>query len=287
MSLLNPHLEAFLAIHEETTIVGAAAILGIVPTAVTQRLQSLEKDLNVTLFTRSRKGMTLTSEGKALLKYCLCARDLEGKTLAELKSGGEKNEIELRIAGPTSFISGRMVPSCKNIFKRWPNLNIQFTVDDSENRLDLLKKGKADIVVLYLHQVPLELDSKVVKPDEYILLGHPSWKNRDLKEILKVERLFAFHQDDQTSLNYLKYFNLLKFLKRPRLFINENLALSTLLRAGVGFGILTNEIAKPFMDDKSLIALNQGRMMKDALALAWYPRPQMTTYFSDIISGVK
>jgi len=286
MSLLNHHLQAFLAIHEESTVVGAAKKLGLVPTAVTQRIRALEHELGVTLFIRNRKGMNLTTEGHSLLKYCLGTKDLEGRTLAELKDGGRQSDIELRVAGPTSFISGRVVSQCKHLFKNWPRLNIQFIIDDSEDRLDLIKKGRADIVVLYPHQVPLELDSKLVKPDEYLLLGHPSWKSRSLKEILEQERIFAFHHADQTSLNYLKEFNLLKFLRRPRLFVNENFALSTLLRSGIGFGILTREIATPFIKEKSLITLNQGKVMKDPLALAWYPRTEMPNYFKGFIDSI-
>ncbi|WP_413291074.1 LysR family transcriptional regulator [Bdellovibrio sp. HCB337] len=287
MSLLSPPLKAFLAVVDKTTVMGAAESLGIVQTAVTQRIRSLESELGVTLFIRSRKGMALTTEGHALLKYCLGAKELEGKTFAELHKGGIETDVELRIAGPTSFISGRVVPQCRDIFKKWPRLNLQFIIDDSENRLDLIKTGKADIVVLYPHQVPLELDSKVVKPDEYCLLGHPSWKDRDLKDILENERLFAFHADDHTSLNYLKTFNLLKYLKRPRLFANENLALSTLLCAGVGFGLLEQQIAEPLIEKKKLIKLNQGKTLKDPLALAWYPRTEMPDYFQEIVRVIK
>ena len=231
--------------------------------------------------------MKLTSEGFVLLKYCLGARELSGRTLNELKNSAHEYDVELRIAGPTSIISGRVIPQLKSIFSRWRHLNLQFIIDDRENRLELIKQGHADIVVLYPHQVPNELDSKLVKPDEYFLLGHPSWKNRPLKEIIQNERLFAFHVDDSTSLNYLKTFELLQFLKRPRLYVNENLALSTLLCEGVGFGLLSREIAQPFLDSNRLIKLNHGKIMKDPLAIAWYPRNEMPDYFQEIIRSLK
>ncbi|MDZ4661983.1 MAG: LysR family transcriptional regulator [Pseudomonadota bacterium] len=287
MSLLSANLQAFLAVYEKSTVSGATEKLGIGQTAVTQRIRSLENELGVTLFTRSRKGMILTSEGKSLLKYCLRARELEGETIGDLKEGGRKSDIEIRFAGPTSFLSGRAAGQCKEIFKKWPRLNLHFIIDDSENRLDLIKQGLADIVVLHPHQVPLELDSKIIKPDEYLLVGHPEWKGRDLKDILENERLFAFHSEDQTSINYLKVYDFLKYLKRPRLFVNENLALLTFLQQGVGFGLLSREIARPFLEDKTLIKLNQGRTMKDPLALAWYPRSEMPNYFSEIIQSIK
>jgi LysR family transcriptional regulator (chromosome initiation inhibitor) len=287
MSLLSPNLQAFLVVYEKASVSGAALALHIGQTAVTQRIRSLENELGVSLFTRSRQGMRLTPEGRSLLKYCLGAKELESQTLGELKNVGSSVEIELRIAGPTSFISGRAVPGCRKVFEKWPNLNIHFTIDDRENRIELLKLGIVDIAVLYPHQVPLELDSKLVRPDEYFLLGHPSWKSRDLKEILQNERLFAFHENDQTSLNYLKFFDLLRFLKRPRLFVNENLALSSLMKYGVGFGLLSKEVAEPILKSGELIKLNQGRVLKDELALAWYPRSQKPAYFEEIVQSLK
>ena len=287
MSLLSANLQAFLAVYEKSSVSAAAAVLRIGQTAVTQRIRSLENEIGVSLFTRSRKGMKLTTEGKSLLNYCLRAKELEGQTFSELKNTNSVVEIELKIVGPTSFISGRAIPNCKDVFQKWPQLNLQFNIDDRENRLELLKQGLVDIAVLYPHQVPPELDSKIVKPDEYILLGHPSWKGRDLKEILQNERLFAFHENDHTSLNYLKSFNLLRFLKRPRLFVNENLALSNLMKYGVGFGLLSKEISEPILKKGELIELNRGHVLKDPLALAWYPRSKMPTYFKDVIRSLK
>jgi DNA-binding transcriptional LysR family regulator len=170
---------------------------------------------------------------------------------------------------------------------KWPRLNINFVIDDSDDRTSLLKNGLADIVALYPNQVALEFDSKLVKPDEYLLVCHPSWKDRSISEILGEERLFSFHENDPTSLNYLKTYNLLKFLKRPRMFVNENLALTKLLTSGVGCGILIKEIAAPLLKDKMLIALNEGKSMKEPMAFAWYPRQQMLPYFKDVLEALK
>lgn len=287
MSLLNHNLQAFLAVFENSTISAAAEKLGLGQTGVTQRIRALEKELSVSLFTRTRKGMVLTQEGQSLLKYCLRARELEGATLAELKNSASNNEVDLKIAGPTSCLSGRIVPQTKFVFQKWPKLNLHFIVDDRENRLELIKQGLADIVLLHPHQVPSELDSKMIKADEYLLLGHPSWGKRGLKEILENERLFAFHAKDETSLSYLKQFDLLKYLKRSRLFVNENKALAQLLMEGAGFGLLSKEIATPLLNENKLIGLNGGRSLKDELALAWYPRPEMPVYFKEIIKAIK
>ncbi|MGE0174678.1 MAG: LysR family transcriptional regulator [Oligoflexales bacterium] len=286
MSLLHPNLEAFYAIYLRKTVIAASKDLGISQTGVTQRLRALEREVGASLFTRSRLGMSLTTEGKFLLSFCLMTLESQGRFYSQVKDGGSRVSVDLRIAGPTSFIAGRVVPGCTEVYQRWPHLNLHFMIDDSENRVGLLKQAQADIVVLYPHQVQLEFDSKLVKPDEYCLVGHPSWKKLSLSTILSEQRLFAFHADDQTSLNYLKYFHLLKYLKRPRLFVNENSALIHLLVAGIGVGILAREIAKPLVESKRLVFLNEGKAMKDPLSLAWYSRSQMPAYFQDLLDTI-
>lgn len=287
MSLIGANLEAFLAVYRNKTVLAASKTLGLGQTGVTQRIKALETELGVSLFLRSRKGMALTPDGETLLKHCLLVEESEGKILADLQGRGTTSEVSLKIAGPTSFISGRVISQCASVFKEWPKLNLHFKIDDTEDRTSLLKSGEADIVALYPHQVVPEFDSKLVKPDEYILLGHPSWKGRELREILEQERLFAFHETDNTSLNYLKTFNLLKYLKRPRLYVNENHALGKLLMEGVGFGILLKEIAAPLIQEKKVVVLNDERVMKDPLALAWYPRSQMPPYLKSLLSLIK
>ncbi|MGZ3775040.1 MAG: LysR family transcriptional regulator [Pseudobdellovibrionaceae bacterium] len=287
MSLLSQNLQAFIAIVKNSTVHGAANDLGLTQTAVTQRIRALENELGVTLFLRSRKGMQLTQEGEALLRYCQGAEDLEGQALSLINGAGKNRTIEVNMTGPTSVMTSRIVPQCANLYNDWPQLNLNFIITDTEDRLQLLKSGSATLAILPPDNVPNELDSKMLKPDRYVLVASKKWKGRRLNDILTSERLIDFYETDQTSLNYLKKFKISSLLERPRLFVNNNEAIIKLFCQGVGFGTLTQEIAKPHLDNGDLITLNNGATMDDPLALAWYPRPEMPKYFKAIIDSVK
>src|SRR5277367_1249238 len=112
MSLLGPSLEAFLAVAKKQTVHGAAKELGLTQTGVTQRIRSLEAFLSATLFLRSRRGMQLTHEGQALLRYCQAARDLEGEALARIQGAGQRAEVRVQLTGPTSLLVSRVIPQC-------------------------------------------------------------------------------------------------------------------------------------------------------------------------------
>lgn len=287
MSLLSQNLQAFMAIVEQTTVHGAAKQLNLTQTGVTQRIRSLESELKTTLFLRSRKGMKLTQEGEALLRYCKGAEDLEGQALSQINGAGEDKSVFVSIVGPTSVMTARIVDLCSGLYSKWLHLYLNFIVSDIEDRLSLVRSGKADIAIIPPEQVPNEMDSKVLKPEKYILVASPQWKGRKLIDILENEKVIDFDESDLTTRNYLKKFGLQAKLGRPRLFANNNEAIIKLFSCGAGFGTLTQEIAKPHLDAGELIALNGGGVMEDSLALTWYPRPEMPDYFRAVVDAIK
>ena len=73
-------IEIFLAVASDRSVTKAAKAVGRVPSNVTTRVQQLEEDLGVALFSRDGKKMTLTREGETFLAYGnrLMALALEG-----------------------------------------------------------------------------------------------------------------------------------------------------------------------------------------------------------------
>jgi DNA-binding transcriptional LysR family regulator len=287
MIIANAQLPTFVAVAELLNLSAAARKLGITQTGATQRIKSLEQALGVTLFTRSRSGMRLTEEGRLLLRYCTEASNLEGQILSGIRGGGQTREVELSIVGPMSLLAGRVVPRYSEVAHRWPHLNLRFVIDSNANRLNQLKRGACDLAFVFPHEVGLELESKRVRPVEYLLLATFLWKSRSLNDILETEKLLAYHPGDTTGIDYLRTFNLLERFTRSRLCANENITLIRLLELGLGFGVLPREIAEPLIDEGKLACLNQGRSHKVPFALAWYPRKEMPDYVREIIQMIK
>lgn len=284
--LKNPLLIAFEKVVELKTVHAAANELRLTQAALTKRIRLLETELGVTVFLRSRKGMTLTEEGKALYQYCKTTEVAEGQLIAQFK-GQNRLEVDLTLAGPTSAISSRINKDCLNLYSKYPYLKLHLRSEDNANLIEMLKQGLIDLVVVAPHLVPNELDSKMLKPDRYLLVACAKWQGRQLREIIETERIIDFYERDATTLNYLNKFGL-KDIKRPdRLYVNENEALIRMFSAGIGYGTLTEDIAKPYLDNGDLIKLNRGQVFEDPLALAWYPRHQKVDYFHELIRSIK
>lgn len=287
MSLLSQNLQAFVSIVKNGTVHGAAAELNLTQTAVTQRIRVIESELKTTLFTRSRKGMLLTQEGQSLLRYCKGAIDLEGEALSAITKAGINQSIFLSLAGPTSVMTSRIIYQTVDYYRQWSQVNLNLIITDTDDRLSLVKSGQATMAIVAPETVPHELDSKMLKPDKYVLVASSQWKGRRLTDILENEKIIDFYESDQTTLNYLKKYDLISKIKKPRLFVNNNEAIIKMFSSGVGFGTLTQEIAKPHTESGDLIVLNGAHVMEDPLALIWYNRPEMPKYFEELIKAIR
>lgn len=284
--LRNPLLSAFEKVATLKTIHAAADELGLTQAAVTKRIQALESELNVTLFLRSRRGMAVTTEGEALLQYCKYTNEAEGDLLSKIK-GASPQEVSLTIVGPTSAISTRIAENCIPLYQKFSFLKLHLRSEDHANLIEMVRRGEADLAIVPHELVPNEMDSKVLKADRYFLVACAAWKGRDLKEILREERIIDFYESDTTTTTYLKKFHLDKHVERARLFVNENEALISYFKAGVGYGTLTESVAQAALDEGSLIRLNKGQALEMPLALAWYPRSKRAAYFDDLIRAIR
>lgn len=124
-------IEIFLAVASDRSVTKAAKVLGRVPSNVTTRIQLLEENLGVPLFSRDGKKMTLTQEGETFLTYAnqLAALALEARqAVRSLRPSGV-----LRLGTMESTAASRL-PAALNQFKQmWPDVSLQLTLGASRD----------------------------------------------------------------------------------------------------------------------------------------------------------
>ncbi|MCB1827601.1 MAG: LysR family transcriptional regulator [Coxiellaceae bacterium] len=287
MSLLSPQLQAFVAITKYHTVHAAAVELHVTQTAVTQRIRTLEAKLKTTLFVRTRRGMKLTPEGEALLRYCQAAKELEGQTMAHIGGSATESEVRLCITGPTSFMRSRIIPQCFPVMKQFPNLLMHFDVTDKEERDKALRAGIAEFAIVQPEHLAKEMSHKTLAPEEYVLVCSNKWKKRSLRDIIRQERIVDFTPADQMTLHYLKQHKLFDLARHERHFVNRTESLAMMLIEGYGYSLLTTEFAEPYLKQKKLMVLNEGKIYKNTMALVWYDRPEPPRYFQAIINAIQ
>jgi len=139
----------------------AAKYLYISQSAISQCIHQLEKDLNVQLFVRTRKGVSLTSEGKILfLKVENAINSIEQaeshlERLRHLESG------EIKIAAADTITSHFLLKYLEEFHVLYPDIRIEMANSYSSHMLSLVKEGKADLAFV---NMPLTDDELVIEP---------------------------------------------------------------------------------------------------------------------------
>ncbi|UOF00600.1 LysR family transcriptional regulator [Bdellovibrio reynosensis] len=282
MSLLSPSLEAFWAVVKAGTVLEAATLVNLTQTGVTQRIRSLEKQLGVTLFTRSRKGMRLTAEGEALLRYVQAASDLEGETLSNLSGKSATAVTEVCISGPTSILRSRLVEETGSVLKKYPQLRLRFDFSEDGDVLGKLKSGFAHIGILPKADLVKELSSKPLNSERYLLYGSTRWKKRKFEDILENESIIDLKPESSLTFDLLKKNRVSKFSKH-RHFANHLDSIVTLAEQEAGYCALSEEFAKPYVKSGSLFCLNHSVCLERPMVMAWYGRSAMAPYFKNLI----
>src|SRR6476620_8705095 len=97
-------LQYIIEVSEQGTIAKAAENLHISHSAISQAIASLESELGLTIFKRSRSGSVITKEGKAVVKLSL---EIMNKLMELKKLGLDTTELKgnLKIAASTIYFS--------------------------------------------------------------------------------------------------------------------------------------------------------------------------------------
>ncbi|MDX6687333.1 MAG: hypothetical protein QOF86_3461 [Baekduia sp.] len=149
MLLTNPlsgaDLAAFVAATESGSVHGAADALGLTPSAVTKRLQSLERRLGVRLFDRGRFGLAPTDTARQLYPEAKQALAALAQAEAVVSAHRARGAATLRISA--SHTTGEfLVPGWLAAFRAGePELRVQVDIVNSTGVLAALRDGRAEL----------------------------------------------------------------------------------------------------------------------------------------------
>ncbi|MFV9510206.1 LysR substrate-binding domain-containing protein [Tepidibacillus sp. LV47] len=183
------NLEVFLLAAELKSLSKAAKILHLTQPAVSNKIQMIEEQLNISLFERSPNGVTLTEAGQTFYQY---AKDILHvyremvENLHKLEHGNQKI-----IIGAESVIGSYFIP-CKitHFREKFPSIDIKILTLDRPTLLEQLKNGDIHIGCID-GTLPNDssFHSELISTDTiYIAVpNHEKWSNI---EELTIEELY-------------------------------------------------------------------------------------------------
>jgi DNA-binding transcriptional LysR family regulator len=139
-------VEIFLAVARETSITQAAKIVGRVPSNVTVRIQQLERDLGVCLFSRDGKKMTLTREGKTFLSYANRLIAMAAEARRAVRPSGPAGS--LRVGTMESTAASRLPDVLARFHARWPDVSLRLTMGSTRDLTRAVLQQELDCALI-------------------------------------------------------------------------------------------------------------------------------------------
>ena len=159
----------------------AAGRLYISQSAISQCIHQLEDDLNVQLFVRTRKGVSLTNEGKILFMKVENAINSIEQGESQLERLRHLESGELRIAAGDTITTHFLLKYLEDFHATYPDIRIEMANSYSSQMLTLVKEGKADLAFV---NMPME--------DEELTF----------EECLEINDIFVCGSDFETKASY-------------------------------------------------------------------------------------
>lgn len=124
--MFDGRLETFIKVAESGSFTKAAELLYVTPTAVMKQINALEKELSVSLFGRSNRGLRLTKAGESFLldaRYLLEYAERAVQKAREIDEGENRKSIRIgtSVMTPAKFI----LDVWSQIQSRMPALKIE------------------------------------------------------------------------------------------------------------------------------------------------------------------
>ena len=135
----------FLAVAEELHFGRAAARLNITPPPLTRHIQRIERELGARLFDRTRRAVTLTAAGAALVgearRLLVQLEALPGHVLRA--AGGDSGTLRAGVISAALFSQARVLQAA--VRKAMPAVHVEWHIESSADQVEAVRLGRLDL----------------------------------------------------------------------------------------------------------------------------------------------
>ena len=255
MSLIQnlEKLRYFHKLKDHSSINEASKALGISQGGLSKSIQTLESILELKLLIREKNGFRFTPEGEMLVKSSSEILEIVQKLQTDLS-------LEKKIAPPRKLTIGiydsfavYFYPELLQYAKAvYPRLTIQLVVDRSNVVLDYLEQGKVDLVMgSEFRKIPESLQSFKLLHDHFSLYIKASLVEKHDGMPLLCSEVPGFNSPSKIDPSLA---HLLKTKLAHQVTNFETI--KQMASQGLGIAVLPTLVAKPFVENRSLVAIN-------------------------------
>lgn len=145
--MLFRQMKYFAAVVDCNSFTEAAEQCFISQSAISQQIQSLERELGVELIHRENRRFTITPTGKYFYTHCKAILEQVEDLIHETKCLGTDHELQLRIGYLRCYSGMELYQAIAEFSNQYPEVNINIVNGTHEELYDLLRVGGADLVL--------------------------------------------------------------------------------------------------------------------------------------------
>ncbi|MGW0733123.1 LysR family transcriptional regulator [Streptomyces sp. NPDC002851] len=141
-------LRVLRAVDHYGTVTAAAQALHFTPSAASQQIRQLGRELDVALLEPHGRRVRLTPAARSLLAHADAIQARWERAETELRGAHDQPVGLLRVCGFPVAVSTLLAPMAVALRERHPGLTVQIQETELRSSLDLLFEGEADLAVV-------------------------------------------------------------------------------------------------------------------------------------------
>lgn len=181
------HLRYFVALAERLSFTAAAEQVHVTQPTLSHQIKQLENELDLTLFERTERRVSLTAAGMLFLPKVIEALKVLDSGTALLKASGATLSGHLRIATSQTF-NIAIVPRTVMLFRQ-QHENVRITIEEL-TLAEMTRALRADEIDLAIAYQPRDADDMVFEPlcdEELVLITTPDHALARRKRVRMIE----------------------------------------------------------------------------------------------------
>lgn len=179
------------------TVSGAAAALHLTPSAVSQQISGLARDVGVPLLEKQGRGVRLTGQAQLLLEHGAIISEQLDRARADLAAWTDGEMGRVRIGALSTGIASIVGPAMARLRESQPGIDITVKEVEAPEAFTLLDTGELDLVVsVDYRDAPSRSDGRYTRVDlitdrmDVVLpVSHPLATERAWRDGIKLELL--------------------------------------------------------------------------------------------------
>jgi DNA-binding transcriptional LysR family regulator len=251
-------LKTFQVVAEELNLTKAAKRLTYSQPTITLQIQSLEKELNHTLFARVGKKTMLTAAGiklKGHVDQLFILMDKMEKDMEELRGPSGV----LTIAASEYYCQRQLAQVVRDYTDLYPEVKVSLLPLNSVHAIQSVRDEVADLAIIASECEGSHMRKTFLEEEQaYVVVSSGIGENRSFEEILKNQAFISYHEDCSFSTIIDNYF--MKNNLRPHSKITVGGSDEMIKRAvlnGTGYAILGENVIKQEIKNGTVTILDQ------------------------------